>query len=126
MESKLGLDQKKIEKARQLARDIALDVVNFVKNYSTVSVERTICRFFGIDGVNNEDIPLPNVVVDHLKEKGALSNGVALYLGNAILETGMTPQEIAQQIADGKLDLTKLPMHNIDEKIMRLVKEIKI
>ncbi|HOJ94601.1 MAG TPA: lysine 5,6-aminomutase subunit alpha, partial [Fervidobacterium nodosum] len=115
MESKLGLDQKKIEKARQLARDIALDVVNFVKNYSTVSVERTICRFFGIDGVNNEDIPLPNVVVDHLKEKGALSNGVALYLGNAILETGMTPQEIAQQIADGKLDLTKLPMHNIDE-----------
>lgn len=115
MESKLGLDQKKIEKARQLARDIALDVVNFVKKYSTVSVERTICRFFGIDGVNNEDIPLPNVVVDHLKEKGALSNGVALYLGNAILETGMTPQEIAQQIADGKLDLTKLPMHNIDE-----------
>ncbi|KAF2961216.1 lysine 5,6-aminomutase subunit alpha [Fervidobacterium sp. 2310opik-2] len=115
MESKLGLDPKKIEKARQLARDIALDVVNFVKKYSTVSVERTICRFFGIDGVNNEDIPLPNVVVDHLKEKGALSNGVALYLGNAILETGMTPQEIAQQIADGKLDLTKLPMHNIDE-----------
>ncbi|ABS60070.1 lysine 5,6-aminomutase subunit alpha [Fervidobacterium nodosum] len=115
MESKLGLDPKKIEKARQLARDIALDVVNFVRKYSTVSVERTICRFFGIDGVNNEDIPLPNVVVDHLKEKGALSNGVALYLGNAILETGMTPQEIAQQIADGKLDLTKLPMHNIDE-----------
>ncbi len=115
MESKLGLDQKKIEKARQLAHDIALDVVNYVKKYSTVSVERTICRFFGIDGVNNEDIPLPNIVVDHLKEKGAINNGVTLYLGNAILETGMTPQEIAQQIADGKLDLTKLPMHNIDE-----------
>ena len=114
-ESKLGIDQKKVEKARQLAKDIATDVVEFVKKYSTVSVERTICRFFGIDGVNNEDIPLPNVVVDHLKEKGALQDGVALYLGNAILETGMTPQEIAQQIADGKLDLTKLPMHNIDD-----------
>jgi len=44
-ESKLGIDEKKVEKARQIAKDIALDVVNFVSQYSTVSVERTICRF---------------------------------------------------------------------------------
>ncbi|MFN6991574.1 MAG: lysine 5,6-aminomutase subunit alpha [Fervidobacterium sp.] len=114
-ESKLGIDQLKVQKARELARDIAFDVVNFVKNYSTVSVERTICRFFGIDGVNSEDVPLPNVVVDHLKEKGVIKEGAAFYLGNAILETGMTPQEIAQEVAAGKLDLTKLPVHSLDE-----------
>jgi len=93
-----------VEKARQLAKDIAVDVVNFVQKYSTVSVERTICRFFGIDGINEEGVPLPNVVVDHLKEKGALENGAALYIGNAVLETGMTPQEIAEAIAADKLD----------------------
>ncbi|QIV77989.1 lysine 5,6-aminomutase subunit alpha [Fervidobacterium pennivorans] len=114
-ESKLGIDPKRVEKARQLAKDIAVDVVNFVQKYSTVSVERTICRFFGIDGINEEGVPLPNVVVDHLKEKGALENGAALYIGNAVLETGMTPQEIAEAIAADKLDLTKLPMHNIDD-----------
>ncbi|MCX7654090.1 MAG: lysine 5,6-aminomutase subunit alpha [Fervidobacterium sp.] len=114
-ESKLGIDPKKVERARQLAKDIAVDVVKFVKKYSTVSVERTICRFFGIDGVTSDDIPLPNVVVDHLKEKGALQNGVTLYIGNAMLETGMEPQEIAQEVANGKLDLTKLPMHSMSE-----------
>jgi len=114
-ESKLGIDQKKVEKARQIAKDIALDVVNFVNQYSTVSVERTIARFFGIDGVNDEDVPLPNIIVDHLKEKGALQNGVALYIGNAMLETGLTSQEIAEKVAEGKLDLIELPMHDIDE-----------
>jgi len=28
-ESKLGIDPKRVEKARQLAKDIAVDVVNF-------------------------------------------------------------------------------------------------
>ncbi|MGC8819670.1 MAG: lysine 5,6-aminomutase subunit alpha [Fervidobacterium sp.] len=125
MESKLGIDPKKVEKARQLAHDIAVDVVNFVKQYSTVSVERTICRFFGIDGVNNEDVPLPNVVVDHLKEKGALSNGISLYIGNAMIETGMNPQEIAEHVANAKLDLTKLPMHSVSE-IRAVVDELAV
>jgi len=115
MESKLGIDPKKVEKARQLAHDIAIDVTSFVQKYSTVSVERTICRFFGIDGINEEGVPLPNIVVDHLKENGALENGVTLYLCNAMLETGMTPQEIAEAVASQKIDLTKLPMHNVGD-----------
>lgn len=125
-ESKLGIDEKKVEKARQIAKDIALDVVNFVSQYSTVSVERTICRFFGIDGVNSEDVPLPNVVVDHIKENGGLQDGVALYIGNAMLETGLTPQQIAEQVSNGKLNLTKLPMHDVEEiksKINELAQE---
>lgn len=114
-ESKLGIDPKKVEKARQLARDIAIDVVNFVSKYSTVSVERTICRFYGIDNITEDGIPLPNVVVDHLKDRGALTDGAAIYIANAVLQTGMTPQEIAEQIAAGKLDLTKLPMKDMEE-----------
>ncbi|MDQ9871169.1 lysine 5,6-aminomutase subunit alpha, partial [Acinetobacter baumannii] len=55
------------------------------------------------------DTPLPNVVVDHLKDAGALPTGAAYWMGNAIVQTGKAPQEIAEEIAAGKLDITKLP-----------------
>ncbi len=115
MESKLGINPKDVEKARQLAHDIAVDVVNFVDKYSTVSIERTICRLFGIDGVNEEDIPLPNVVVDHVKENGGISDGIIYHLCNAVLETGLTPQEIAEKIAKNELNIVKLPRRSLLE-----------
>jgi len=112
--SKLGLDFNKVNRARELARDIASDVQKFVEHHTTVSVERTICRLLGIDGVSEAGIPLPNVVVDKIKEKGLLGDGISLYLGNAILETGLSPQEIAEGISRGELDITELPMRNVD------------
>jgi len=115
MKSKLGLDFKKVEYARNLAKDIAADVQRFVDKHTTVSVERTITRLLGIDGVDNTGVPLPNVVVNQIKEKGLLSEGISLFMGNAILETGMTPQEIAEEIAKGKLNITELPMHPTDK-----------
>ena len=33
----------------------------------SVTVERTICRLLGIDGVDEFGVPLPNVVVDYIK-----------------------------------------------------------
>jgi beta-lysine 5,6-aminomutase alpha subunit len=108
--SKLGLDFKKVEHAKEVSKRIADDVQKFVENYSTVSVERTLCRLLGIDGVDRNEVPLPNVVVDELQEKGVLSEGVMFFLGNAILETGLNPQEIAEKIAIGELDLTKIPI----------------
>ncbi|AKI97242.1 lysine 5,6-aminomutase subunit alpha [Kosmotoga pacifica] len=114
MKSKLGLDFNKVNHARGLAKDIALDVQKFVDQHTTVSVERTICRLLGIDGVNEAGVPLPNVVVDQIQERGLLGDGISLFLGNAIIETGLSPQEIAEEIGKGRLDITKLPMHNLD------------
>ena len=113
--SKLGLDFKKVGHAKEVSKRIADDVQKFVDNYSTVSVERTLCRLLGIDGVDNNEVPLPNVVVDELQEKGVLSEGVMFFLGNAILETGLNPQEIAEKIAVGELDLTKIPVRSTEE-----------
>jgi beta-lysine 5,6-aminomutase alpha subunit len=113
--SKLGLDFKKVEHAKEVSKRIADDVQKFVENYSTVSVERTLCRLLGIDGVDRNEVPLPNVVVDELQEKGVLSEGVMFFLGNAILETGLNPQEIAEKIAIGELDLTKIPVRSSEE-----------
>ena len=106
--SKLGLDQAKVARARQLARTIAEDVQSFADGYTTVAVERTICRLLGIDGVDENQVPLPNVVVDSLKAAGVLSQGVLFYVGNAMVATGKTPQEIAEAVAAGTLDLTKV------------------
>ena len=106
--SKLGLDQGKVDRARKLARSIAEDVQSFADGYTTVAVERTICRLLGIDGVDENQVPLPNVVVDSLKAAGVLGQGVMFYVGNAMVATGKTPQEIAEEVAAGKLDLTKI------------------
>ena len=108
MQRKLGLDFKKVEKAKGLAKDIASEVQTFVEQYTTVAVERTLCRLMGIDGVDENMVPLPNVVVDHLKDKGVLNDGVLFYLANAMKATGMQPQEIAEGVAKGSIDLTRI------------------
>lgn len=108
MQSKLGLDEKKIVHAKGLATRIADDVQQFVDQYTTVAVERTLCRLMGIDGIDANQVPLPNVVVDKLKEEGVLSEGVLYYLANAMVATGLNPQQIAEQVAEGQLDITRL------------------
>ena len=76
-------------------------VQNFIDKNTTVSVERTICRLFGIDGVNEENVPLPNVVVENIKKGNGLSKGAAYYLSNAQLSTGLSMQEIAEEVSKG-------------------------
>ena len=90
--SKLGLDFEKVEYARGLAKGIAQDVQTFVEQYTTVAVERTLCRLMGIDGVDDNDVPLPNVVVEALKDKGVLNEGALFFIANAMIQTGLTPQ----------------------------------
>lgn len=109
--SKLGLDFTKVAHAKDVARKIADDVQKFVEQYSTVAVERTLCRLLGIDGVDANTVPLPNVLVDEIKDKGVLGEGILFFLGNAIVETGMNPQQIAEKVAEGTLDITTLPVH---------------
>ena len=109
--SKLNLDQHKVERARAAARQVALDTQSFIDRHTTVTVERAVCRLLLIDGVNEVGVPLPNVVVDHLLEKGLLPFGAAYALGNAMAETGLTPQEIAEAVDRGELDLSRVTPH---------------
>ncbi|MDP3313703.1 lysine 5,6-aminomutase subunit alpha [Lutibacter sp.] len=113
-QSKLGLDFEKVGYAKGVSKKIAEEVQLFVDNYTTVAVERTLCRLLGIDGVDVNGVPLPNVLIDELKNKGVLSQGVMFFLGNAIVETGLNPQEIAEEVANGTIEITKLPINNLD------------
>jgi beta-lysine 5,6-aminomutase alpha subunit len=113
--SKLGLDFKKVEQAKQVSKNIADEVQKFVNNYTTVAVERTLCRLMGIDGVDANEVPLPNLVVDSIKEKNVLGQGVLFYLGNAVIETGLTPQAIAEKISANELDIVEMKLHPMDQ-----------
>ena len=111
LESKLNLDFSLVEQARAHASRVADDTQRFIDGCTTVAVERTICRLLGIDGVDAQEVPLPSVVVDHLMDKGALPQGAAFWIGNAMVETGKGPQELAEAVANGAMDLTAVPTH---------------
>ena len=98
MQSKLNLNRQLVDKARASAAHIAADTQSFIDVHTTVTVERAVCRLLGIDGINEMEVPLPNVVVDHLFDRGVLAGGAAYYIGNAIAETGKDPQAIAEAI----------------------------
>lgn len=110
-QSKLGLDFSKVDHAKSVARDISDEVQAFVEQYTTVAVERTLCRLLGIDGVDKNEVPLPNVVVDHIKDSGLLGEGVMVILGNALIEYKTSAQEIAERLSRGEISLATLPRH---------------
>ncbi|XMB87505.1 lysine 5,6-aminomutase subunit alpha [Mycoplasmatota bacterium WC44] len=127
MVSKLNIDKTLVSKARSLAKNIALETQDYIEFHSTVTVERAICRLVGIDGVDEFGVPLPNVLVDYIVENGDISLGVSYYLGNAMIETGLNPNEIAEKVSSNELDITNLKkVNNIDEikaKLNSVVKE---
>ena len=105
--SKLNIDFNRVEYAKGIAREIAANVQSFVDDYTTVAVERTLCRLVGIDNVDENGVPLPNVVVEQIQNAGALNRGVLYFLGCAILEQNATPMQIAEKIALGEIDITQ-------------------
>lgn len=121
MKSKLNLDPQVIDGARNCAARIAESMQEFIDKHTTVSTERTILRLLGIDGVDEVETPLPNVVVDQLKDAGVLSRGVAYWMGNAMIQTGFGPQEIAEKMSAGELDITKLPLASREEAEAKLL-----
>jgi beta-lysine 5,6-aminomutase alpha subunit len=106
--SKLDLDPGVVAACRQAAKQIAEQVTEQVAGRTTVSVERSVTRLLGVDGADALDVPLPNVLVDHVHERGGLGRGIAYWLGNAMLQTGRQPQEIAEAVSAGDLDLSAL------------------
>lgn len=120
MKSKLGLDFTKVAEAKKIARSIAANVQDFVKDYSTVASERTLCRLLGIDGVNVDDVPYPNVVVDYLREKNVLEQGVLFWLGHAMVSTGLSPQQLAEKIANESFDITTVEIQGSENFLAAL------
>jgi beta-lysine 5,6-aminomutase alpha subunit len=107
-QGKLGLDPGVIAACRQAARRIADDVAERIAGRTTVSVERSVTRLMGVDGADELEAPLPNVLVDHVHERGELHRGIAHWLGNAMIQSGKPPQQIAEAVSAGEIDLLEL------------------
>lgn len=105
---RLDLDQTLVRKARELAKEITDDVQKFIDLRSTDSVERTVARFYGIDGVNADGVPLPNVVVDDVKNHGGLGRGIAYWIANACVARTVSPQEIADSVGKKEFSLVEV------------------
>jgi beta-lysine 5,6-aminomutase alpha subunit len=109
---RLGLDPGRVASCRSLAAGIADDMDRFLRARTTVAVERTVARFFGVDETDADYMPLANVLVDQLDAAGRLGDGIALPLANAMRVTGRDAQDVARAAGAGALDLAALEIED--------------
>ena len=105
--SHLQLDGAQIARARASARQIAQRVFDAMQPYTTTTVERATLRLLGVDGVDENGVPLPNRVVAHLQQQGLLGQGAATLLAGAMREQNLNAQQVAQAVAQGRLQLQR-------------------
>src|SRR5438477_7095551 len=96
----LQIDRKAIDRCRKLAAEIAAPVHAFIERHSTVSVERSVLRWLGVDGVDAQGVPVPNAVIDAI-DRQELGSGAALAFGRALVKGGLEPLATGEQIASG-------------------------
>src|SRR6266852_1894451 len=59
----LKLDQSLVDEARALALHIVEPVIDYIGKHTTGAIERTTLRLIGIDGIDEDGIPLPNRIL---------------------------------------------------------------
>ncbi len=102
----LRVDSGIVDRCRELASAIVSPVSDFIAAHSTVSVERSALRLFGVDGVGADDVPVPNLIVDALEQE-QLAAGVSLAFGRALAQTGLEPAVLGEQLGAGALTLAQ-------------------
>jgi beta-lysine 5,6-aminomutase alpha subunit len=99
--ARVPVDAAVVDACRGFAAEIADDVQRFIDTHTTVGVERTVARAYGVVGADAEGTPLVNVLVDRLHAAGLLGRGVAWFLGRALHEGTASVQEAAEALAYG-------------------------
>ncbi len=95
------MDPSLVAECRAFAADIADDVQRFIDRHTTVGVERTVARAYGVVGADAEGTPLANKLVDRLHERKLVGQGVAYFLGRGLVAGAGSVQEAAEGIAFG-------------------------
>ncbi len=113
--AEIPLNLMQIKKVKNLAKEISDNVQKIIVKKSSVSVERTVLRLYGVDGVNSDKTPLVNRVVDILKEKKLLKNGVSKYFAAAMLESGRDAKTTAELIDQGKIEFGNFDKFSFDQ-----------
>lgn len=74
---KINNDKNIAQLSHKTAKKIVNDVFDFIKQRSTVSIERATLRIMGINGANEEGIPYPNILVDKAIQAGIINDGIS-------------------------------------------------
>ncbi|HKQ68560.1 MAG TPA: lysine 5,6-aminomutase subunit alpha, partial [Polyangiaceae bacterium] len=77
------------------------EVQRFIDTHTTVGVERTTARAYGVDGVDDQGTPLANLLVDRYHQAGLTCRGIAFFLGRALLGGAGSINEAAERLAYG-------------------------
>ncbi|TRX71850.1 lysine 5,6-aminomutase subunit alpha [Carboxylicivirga sp. M1479] len=120
-QTKLNLDQSKIDRARALSKEITQPVNAYIKQHTTVAIERATLRMLGADGVTPDDVPVPNAIVNALGSD--IQYGASKYYINALIRKNLSVEQLNAEIAKG-LDIAKLELTDmslIQEKAKELV-----
>ena len=76
----LPLDRTIVDRCRALADKITAQVLEFVGRHTTVSIERTVLRLYGLHDAGPRGVPLVNLAVDALHERRLLGRGAAYWM----------------------------------------------
>jgi len=99
--ARVPVDTERVARCRALASAIAADVQAFIDAHTSVGVERTVARAYGITGADGEGTPLVNALIDRIHAKGMTGVGVATFLGRALASGAGSIQEAAESLAFG-------------------------
>src|SRR5262249_37854421 len=97
--AKLSIDEQKVVQCRKLAKKIAREVQGFIDRHTTVGVERTVARAYGVAGTDDEGTPLANTLVDRVNKAGLLQYGVTRLLAQELIRGATSMQQAAELIA---------------------------
>ncbi len=121
--AKLILDKNMVKKARDYANRIASKVQNFIDKNTTTTIERATIRLLGVDGLNKDDVPLLNVVIDSFINE--LGSGILFPFVNAMYFYNISAQKLAEKISKEKIDLKKVPSLQAEKVIAEINKLVK-
>ena len=114
----LFVEDAEIERAAHLAHDITEKVFEHIQRHTTVSIERTVARLYGLSGAGPQGVPLTNLLVDKLHDAKLLHRGVAYWLGRALRSGAKSPLDAVERLtAMTPHELAALP--SADDAVIR-------
>ncbi|HYN37269.1 MAG TPA: lysine 5,6-aminomutase subunit alpha [Actinomycetota bacterium] len=117
---RLRVDAEVVAECRELAAEISRPIEELARSNTTVSIERSCLRLVGVDGVQGagiEAVPIPNRVVDEVRDAIGLERGVLLPFFHAVEGGCGDIQSAAEQIASG--EFTPVQPEGVDAEIAR-------
>ncbi|MFT3915886.1 MAG: lysine 5,6-aminomutase subunit alpha [Anaeromyxobacteraceae bacterium] len=94
----LHIDPELVARCRSLADQVTAQVLEMVRRHTTVSIERTVLRLFGLHDAGPRGVPLVNLAVDALHERKLLGKGAAYWLGWALRHGATDPLSIVDRL----------------------------